>query len=137
VNKTIKKYLAAMAENSLEWEELIPALAFSYNTTKHRTMGMTPAELKLGYLPKSMIGKDIPQYYEDPIMDTLRAFHNARPLANHEALRQTDVYKKDHDKRVEGETEFAVGQFVLLDRRLFVNENKKLADKWEGPKSSA
>jgi hypothetical protein len=80
-----------------------------------------------------MIGKDIPQYSEDPIMDTLRAFHNARSLANHEALRQTDVYKKDHDKRVDSEAEFAVGQFVLLDRRLFINENEKLANKWEGP----
>ena len=133
VNKSIKKYLAVMTENSLEWEDLIPALAFSYNTTQHRTTGMTPAELMLGYLPRSMLGKDIPQYSEDPIMDTLRAFHTARAIANKEALRQTEVYRSDHDKRVTEEIRYSPGQFVLLDRRLFVNENEKLSDKWEGP----
>ena len=133
VNKTIKKYLAAMTENSLEWEDLIPSLAFSYNTTKHRTTGMTPAELMLGYLPRSMVVKELPTYSEDPIMDTLRIFHNARAMANKEALRQTKVYRQDHDKRIKKEEQFVVGQFVLLDRRLFLNENEKLADKWEGP----
>jgi hypothetical protein len=133
VNKTIKKYLAAMTENSLEWEDLIPSLAFSYNTTKHRTTGMTPAELMLGYLPRSMIVKELPTYSEDPIMDTLRIFHNARAMANKEALRKTEVYRQDHDKRIKKEEQFVVGQFVLLDRRLFLNENEKLANKWEGP----
>ena len=133
VNKSIKKYLAVMTENSLEWEELIPALAFSYNTTQHRTTGMTPAELMLGYLPRSMISQEIPQYSEDPIMDTLRAFQTARAIANKEALRQTNTYKSDHDKRVQAEITYSPGQFVLLDRRLFVNENEKLSDKWEGP----
>jgi len=133
VNKTIKKYLAAMTQNSLEWEDLIPTLAFSYNTTKHRTIGMTPAELMLGYLPRSMIGKEIPQYNEDPIMDTLRQFATSRALANSEALRQTERYKQDHDKNRSQPESFHVGQFVLLDRRLFVGENEKLADKWEGP----
>jgi hypothetical protein len=133
VNKSIKKYLAVMTENSLEWEDLIPALAFSYNTTQHRTTGMTPAELMLGYLPCSMMGQEIPQYSEDPIMDTLRAFHTARAVANKEALKQTSIYKSDHDKRVGSEVSYFPGQFVLLDKCLFANENEKLSDKWEGP----
>ena len=133
VNKTIRKYLAAMTDNSLEWEHLIPALAFSYNTTHHRTIGRTPAELMLGYLPRSMIGKELPRYSDDPIMDTLRQFHIARSLANQEALIKTETYRQDHDKRKGNEEEYRVGQFVLLDKRLFLNENEKLADKWEGP----
>jgi hypothetical protein len=104
-----------MTENSLEWEDLIPSLAFSYNTTKHRTTGMTPAELMLGYLPCSMIVKELLTYSQDPIMDTLRIFHNARSMANKEALRQTEVYRQDLDKHIKKEEQFVVGQLVLLD----------------------
>lgn len=44
-----------------------------------------------------------------------------------------DQYKMDNNKRVKEVRNFFPGQFVLLDRRLFVGENEKWADKWEGP----
>ena len=132
VNKTIKKYLTTMTEDSLEWEDLLPSLAFSYNTSFHKTIGMAPAQLMMGYLPRAHISKPLPTYSEEPIMDTLRYFQKARALANTEALMKTDQYKKDHDACVKLTRNFHVGQFVLLDKRLFVGENAKLADKWEG-----
>ncbi|MGI9161332.1 MAG: RNase H-like domain-containing protein [Mycobacterium sp.] len=133
VNKTIKKYLAAMTENSLEWEDLLPSLAFSYNTSFHKTIGMAPAQLMLGYLPRALITKALPTYSEEPIFDTLRYFQKARALANTEALRKTEQYRQYHDARIKQTRKFHVGQFVLLDRRVFVGENAKLADRWEGP----
>jgi hypothetical protein len=47
VNKTIKKYLTTMTENSLDWKPLVPTLSFGYNTTLHSTTGFSPAHLML------------------------------------------------------------------------------------------
>jgi IS30 family transposase len=52
VNKTIKKYLTTMTDDALDWQPLIPTLAFAYNTTKHNTTGYSPAHLMLGYQPR-------------------------------------------------------------------------------------
>jgi hypothetical protein len=38
-NKTIAKYLAAFVnESTLDWELYVPALAFAYNTSYHRSV---------------------------------------------------------------------------------------------------
>jgi hypothetical protein len=49
-NKTVKKYyLASFADDTtLDWENFLPALMLSYNTSYHSTIAMTPFELLFG-----------------------------------------------------------------------------------------
>ena len=48
-NKTIAKYLAAFVnESTLDWELYLPALAFAYNTSHHRSVKATPFSLTFG-----------------------------------------------------------------------------------------
>jgi hypothetical protein len=52
-NKTVKKYLASFMDNTtLDWENFVPALMLSYNTSYHLTIGMTLFELLFGNKPR-------------------------------------------------------------------------------------
>jgi len=56
------KYLASFFEEStLDWEQYLPALQFSYNTSYHSTIATTPYELLYGMKPRtpSIPGQDI------------------------------------------------------------------------------
>jgi len=134
VNKSIKKYLATMTEKSTQWKHLIPPLAFAYNTTQHRTTGLSPAEMLYGYKPRWMItsNPDLDNISDQQLPPLLRSMNLARDMVNKRALKQTDSYKQTHDK-TNKEDPLQPGQFVYLDRRMFLDENEKLADKWEGP----
>ena len=48
-NKTIRKYLTSFVdENTLDWEQYLPPLMFSYNTSFHRTVLNMPHYLNFG-----------------------------------------------------------------------------------------
>jgi hypothetical protein len=52
-NKTVKKYLASYVdETTLHWDEFLPALMLSYNTSYHSTIATTPFELLFGVRPR-------------------------------------------------------------------------------------
>ena len=40
-----------MADNQPNWDELLPALVWSYNTSKHSATGHLPFNLKRGHAP--------------------------------------------------------------------------------------
>ncbi len=51
-NKTVKKYLASFVDDTmLDWENFLPALMLSYNTSYHLTIATTPFELLFGTKP--------------------------------------------------------------------------------------
>jgi hypothetical protein len=51
-NKTVKKYLASFVDDTtLEWENFLPALMLSYNTSYHSTILTTPFELLFSTKP--------------------------------------------------------------------------------------
>jgi hypothetical protein len=51
-NKTVKKYLASFVDDTtLDWENFLPALMLSYNTSYHSTIAMTPFKLLFGEKP--------------------------------------------------------------------------------------
>ena len=53
-NKTVAKYLASFVDSTtLDWEQYIPALMFSYNTSYHSTIMTTPFELLFGLRPRT------------------------------------------------------------------------------------
>jgi hypothetical protein len=48
-NKTVTKYLAALVDDTtLDWENFLPALMLSYNTSYHSTIATMPFELLFG-----------------------------------------------------------------------------------------
>ena len=50
MNRTINNMLAKfVSENQLNWDELLPALVWSYNTSKHSATGYSPFELNHGF----------------------------------------------------------------------------------------
>jgi len=136
VNKTIKKYLATMTDNSLKWKHLIPSLAFAYNTTKHNTTGRSPSEMLYGYQPRWILSDmDFTTDEDRELPELIRHMRITRLLANKQALEKTEEYKTQHDEKLQAKKEnlIKIGHFVYLDKRTFLNENEKLADKWEGP----
>jgi transposase InsO family protein len=65
-NKTVAKYLSSFVDSStLDWEQYLPALQFSYNTSYHSTIATTPYELLYGMNPRtpSIPGQDIQQKF--------------------------------------------------------------------------
>jgi hypothetical protein len=51
-NKTVKKYLASFVDDTtLDWENFLPALMLSYNTSYHSTITTTPFQLLFGTKP--------------------------------------------------------------------------------------
>jgi predicted aspartyl protease len=132
VNKTIKKYLATMTENALDWKPLIPTLAFAYNTTTHNTTGYSPSHLMFGYQPKYSTNTTLPDSHNDTTDNLLRHLFLNRQLATKNALANSDKYKQRHDDNILP-IPVSPGQFVFLDKRMFLNTNEKIDDKWEGP----
>jgi len=132
VNKSIKKYLATMTENALDWKPLIPTLAFAYNTAKHNTTGFSPAMLMFGYQPAYSTNMTLPDNHGQPTDHLLRHLFLNRQIANKNAMENSQKYKDRHDEKVTPSI-VAPGQFVFLDKRVFMNTNEKLEDKWEGP----
>ena len=52
-NKTVKKYLELYVQpHTLDWEEFIPVLNLSYNTSYHSTIATTPFKLLFGVKPR-------------------------------------------------------------------------------------
>jgi Integrase core domain len=52
-NKIVKKYLVSFVnDTTLDWENFLPALMLSYNTSYHSTIATTPFELLFGEKPR-------------------------------------------------------------------------------------
>ena len=52
MNHTINEMMAkAVADNQRNWDELLPALVWSHNTSKHSATGYSPFELNHGHAP--------------------------------------------------------------------------------------
>jgi hypothetical protein len=64
--------------------------------------------------------------------NSLQALQRARDAAHNHSTGMANQCKTAHDKKA-SELILTPGQQVLLDIRMFTNENKKLAEKWEGP----
>jgi len=133
-NKTIAKYLAAFVdESTLDWEMYVPALAFAYNTSYHRSVKATPFCLTFGLearLP-SFFAPDFHRLHssDSNLIDRL---HAARQLAVQHNLEATEVQKKYFDKTATHHT-YHEGQFVLMEDFNFLNKNRKLAPRFSGP----
>ena len=136
-NKTVAKYLASFVDNStLDWEQYIPALMFSYNTSYHSTTHTTPYELLYGMKPRtpSLPATDIQRkfYGESFASERLQILQKAREIAKSHIEESQLKYKAQHDKNAQPH-DFSIGQQVWYSQTDFLKVNKKLAPKWLGP----
>ncbi len=135
-NKTIAQYLlTAVNEATMDWELFVPALAFAYNTSYHRSVKATPFSLTFGLearLP-AFFTLDINRLHEGSEAGShLARLLRARQLAVENNLEATDKQKLHYDGAATHHN-YHEGQFVLLEDFNFLNKNRKLAPKLSGP----
>ena len=136
-NKTIAKYLASFVDSStLEWEDLLAPLMFSYNTSYHRSVKNTPFYLTFGIEPRTPVF-DAPDtrkkfYGESSSGELFSRLCVARDIARLNNEDATLSYKLHYDAKAEPH-QYKEGQLVLLDEHNFLKKNVKLAPKWSGP----
>ena len=134
-NRSIIKYMRAVIKdnNTLDWEELLPAMTLAYNCHVHRSTGETPFFLTFLHDPRLPVF-DIQkprQFYkhgfvEDTYMTMQKAFHRAQ-ISMTEAAKRSKTY---YDKKAEERT-FKQGDSILVH---FPNvppgQNAKFYTKW-------
>ena len=135
-NQTVAKYLASFTDQStLDWELYLAPLAFSYNTSLHRTTRATPFALTFGQearLP-SFPNPDIQrQYGESQPSEWLQRLQYGRQLAARQSMKATSETEQYYNKRAV-QTNYQIGQLILLKEENFLNKNRKLASQWSGP----
>ncbi len=136
-NKMIAKYLAAFVnESTLDWELYVPALAFAYNTSFHRSVKATPFRLTFGvearlpfFFAHNFQRLHSPTLPGDSLLDQL---HVARNLAVENNLLAMDKQKECFDKSATHHV-FHEGQFVLMEDFYFLHRNCKLTHCYSGP----
>jgi hypothetical protein len=123
-------------ESTLDWEQYLPALQFSYNTSYHSTIATTPFELLYGMKPRtpSIPGQDVQRkfYGESFASERLQILQKARQIAKEHIEEKQEIYKKQHDKKAK-DHDFSIGQQVWYLQTEFIGKNKKLAPKYIGP----
>ena len=136
-NKTLAKYLASFVDSStLDWEQYIPAMMFSYNTSYHSTIMTTPFELLYGmkFRTPSFPHADTQRlhYGESFASERLQILQKARQLAKANIDKNGEKYRQQFDKSAQSHN-FKVGDLILFAEHNFLGKNKKLAPKWLGP----
>jgi transposase InsO family protein len=135
-NKTIAKYLNSFVdESTLDWEQYLAPMAFSYNTSLHRSIQTTPYFLTYGQDARtpSFPSPDIQRCYsETPAGDWYNTLQMARDLATENNMKATTRAESDHNRKAQ-QHDYKVGQQIWLDERNFLSKNRKLAAKWSGP----
>ena len=141
MNRTINNMLAKfVSENQLDWDELLPALVWSYNTSKHSATGYSPYELNHGFAATLPLDAKLTEEAEkqpaSEWVQTLRKqikFLQQQNLEHQQAAAQQQA--KQYNKRKKAKkTTIRVGDLVRWKRpRLQRDQKKKLASTWLGP----
>ena len=140
MNRTINEMLAkAVADNQRNWDELLPALVWSYNTSKHSATGYSPFELNHGHAPvlpldAKLQDDSVPLRASEWVRtlgEQVKMLQNAN-LANQKkaAAAQAAQYNKDKKRAAQ----IKVGDLVHWRRpRIGPELNRKLVSIWRGP----
>ena len=136
-NRTIIKYMRAVLDNetTLEWEEWLPALQFSYNTHVHRSSKETPFYLTYLYDPRMPyfdIEKPKKMYGENVAVERFKQVQGAysrNKESLEEAMRKRTEYFNERTK----ERKFEAGDRVLVyfpNLRNTKKANPKFFKRW-------
>ena len=137
-NKTMIRYLQAMLDNkqTLDWEELLPAMMFCYNTHVQRATKQSPfyiTRLHHPRLPYFNLDKPQPMYRDDYLGT---AFSNMRLsyAQVRDSLHEARFAREQYFNRRTKEREFSVGQEVLVKfPKIPTGVNPKFFKPWKGP----
>ena len=141
MNRTINNMLAKFVdENQLNWDELLPALVWSYNTSKHSATGYSPFELNHGFpATMPMDAKLTNEAEKQPVSEWVRTLKKQvkllqqQNLAHQQAAAQQQAKQYNTRKKAQERT-IKVGDLVRWKRpRLQRDQKMKLASIWRGP----
>ena len=136
-NKTIAKYLRNVVDTStLDWENYLAPLMFSYNTSFHRTIQTSPYFLTFGQIarqPAFNQGDWNKKYLgESSAAEKFQTLQLARQIAWNNSAHQQEENRKIYDRQAQPH-DYHKGQYVLLKEENFLHKNRKLAMKYKGP----
>ena len=137
-NKTMIRYLGGMLENNetLDWEELLPAMMFCYNTHVHRATKESPFFLTYLHsprLPYFNLSNPRKLYKDDYLSE---AFENMRLSFSHvrDNLKDARDMREQYFNRKTQDRVFRVGEQVLVKfPQIPVGANKKVLQGVERP----
>ena len=140
-NRTLQSMLTCfVADHQKDWDDLLPYVAFAYNTAVHSATDTTPFELTYGRKPKvpvdlifSKINLSLhltPKGYAEETRLTMQECFS-RVIANRDTRMEKQKILYDRKCRA---ANFSVDDTVwLLDTATKVGKSKKLSRKWKGP----
>jgi hypothetical protein len=136
-NKTIAKYLASFCyDSTLDWELYLALLMFSYNTSFHGSIKMSPFFLTFRmepHLPNPPT-PDLRQKFFSELStdDLIRRLLFAQNVTRQNNEDTSDITHQQFDSAAKPH-KFSPQQLVLLDKHSFLGKNQKLAPKWSRP----
>jgi hypothetical protein len=136
-NKTVKKYLASFIDDTtLDWENFLPALVLSYNTSYHSTIATTPYKLLFGERPRlpSFPNLEIQRlhYGESASAERYQLLQKIQFLAKNIANDNSAKIKDNFDKSAFPH-DFKINDLVWFEEFAPLGKNPKLTPKWQGP----
>ena len=137
-NKTIAKYLHSFVNDStLDWEQYVYPLMFSYNTSFHRSILNTPHMLNFGVQARQPVfvpgNLETKFYGPKTAEEKLARLQYCRQLAGQNMEVAAEAAKAQHDVTAQPH-QYKAKQFVLLrDHTPPVGKNAKLTPKFKGP----
>jgi Integrase core domain len=136
-NKTVKKYLASFVDDTtLDWENFLPPLMLSYNTSYHSTIASTLFELLFGEKPRllSFPNPDIQRlhYGKSTAAEHYQLLQKLRFWAKNIASDNSAKIKDNFDKTAFPHN-FNINDLVWFEDFAPLGKNPKLTPKWQGP----
>jgi hypothetical protein len=142
LNRIVENYLRAFTNlESMNWANLLPTAAYSYNNSYNHSTRITPFKALLGYDPDFHI--DVIEI--DDSMEgggrvsqvpaakaRIQKLQQLRDKLKEELAHAQAQQKKYYDRRHQG-MEFKRGQLVKLSTRNLRLKDKKLQPRWIGP----
>lgn len=140
MNRMVENFLRCYcALNQRNWDTLLPAAEFAYNSSLSEDLGMTPFEVDLGWQPKSAV--NLLQAKESS-NESINQFKERMAEAFRDARFSHEVAKARQSAYSANKTQahpYKKGDLVWLDKVLFkddvarVQDSNKLAAKRFGP----
>ena len=136
-NRTMQAYLTKMLDNdeTLDWEQWLPAMMLSYNTQVHRATMESPFFLTYLHdprLPYFDMDKPKPMYNNDFTTEAITRLGFSYRLAKENMEEATKLREAYTDKKTK-ERQFAVGDRCLVHfPNVKVGQNQKFSSRWKG-----
>ncbi len=129
-NKTVKSYLASFEDDTtLDWENFLPALMLSYNTSYHFKLlfGTKP---RLPSFPNPDI--QIVHYGESTSAERYQLLQKIQFLAKNIATANQQTIKSNLDKNALPHS-YSIDDLMWYEDFTPLGKNPKLTPKWQGP----